>query len=1809
MSGSDPKPLKADKPVRTKRWWRWPLRILLSLVILAVLLRIAIHVAIPYVAEAVCQSLGLRVEFRSIKLTLLSLRVELLDVALYASDAAEGDPPLARVGRGDIIFDLGALLDTGAIRFARAELDGVDLRVDLEADRMITLWNRIGESGSPEETGADLQPAPRWAKRDSPFSPSEEQAADRLDLTLPVEIGSFRVQDLRVLFEDHRPGLEMKANLLCNLVGEELGSRTSKNHLLLTASSPNLVEAFRLEVEGIAGPGILKGDLSLHLAELEPGRMESHLRELGVWSEAKDVALEFRAKVDLEPRKGEGVGSTGSVEVEQMDLFLDNERTLGLGRLGADILTWSPHTMHVGQVSLDGLRMQAGIVEGGRPGVAGFEFLSRSPNPESDADPKVPATAEDDVPAQMATIIDEIRIADLEVAFRDATRGVTQDVGVREISISGLALGAEEPTSKIGLEASLALPGSIESWKLHGDLDPRTAIQTLGLDSTMEGVTLARLTPYLTSAGLQPELASGKLGFSVRGRIEKQRDDRTRMDLTLGDLRLEDGRDLLLLEKLEVRGWSQESGSESQSIELVELGGLGLAVDRDASDRLHLLGMRILGRGAPASSSPSDSGSETVAPRSERPVALSSKGKRFPARSADAGSMFVNRLLAHDSWVHLRDRSKRARLPEVHGRWSADIKHVLLGESARPRPSLEFDLRLSVRDLLDRLAIQGTMDQRGDRRNLVMDLDGKGISGPHLQPFLRPMGISSEFDSAELSLHAEARGLHGSHPIPDQLLLQEVRFHDSKRSLFSLPSLLVQGLAPTESGTKIDKVVIEGPALRVERDAEGAIHLAGLRLETPNAASQPKPEAGGETSKAKKSEAGPQVRPTAPSFRLGSLALTGARLQFVDHFAKRETQTPLKIDLQAKDLALDARGPALDWDLAVSVPDNLDRLRIHGALEKAHGLSLRAGVDASGIRKGNLSEYLPEGMSIGMTDGRLAGKVRLSLEGKPGDWTRADLSLESWRLNDGGQDLWHLDELVFAASRKDPKSEIYSVEQFMTKGHEIHLTRDAAKKLHAMGLILASGSASEEPAIEDPELAKARRAEANRKRFDRVRSLRAPLERLASVHLGKLSLGLDKIHFVDEADPLAVPVVGHLRIENPKPMNLLPSDLEEMPPEELRITASLTPLFKSLRLDLSAQPWDIMPELGVSLRVDGIRGEGLTEVFPDLSKKVDGKALPDGVLELDMRLALQMRRTSRTQFPLENGFGMNLELEKFEFRDRPEGRILAGLDSMEAQIRRIEPRTGKIWIRSLSADTPRVRIDRTEEGMVLGGICIRMPKTRYPEEGAEAKIETVTSSTIHTNAGSKKAPSLDRSVRIDGASMSGLDFVYRDLRASPHTVIPITGLEAEVSNFVRGPTAARLPTKFQVFIDGGLVDLPKRPESKGLIRGIVGVASDVVGGSSSSSIPKEKRPVFDELSLKGSLYTSPRLRGEANLDLTSLELLTFKSLAKRFGVVIQDGVLDLNTKVEIGGDEQMEVGVYPVFTFLSLSEPKNGFLSSLLALPAPLDTTLFLTRNSYGEHVYPFSFRLDRGSVSAGQIRSIIIGAFSRSLATMVTNSPFRILGGVTSLLGLDISSRNTEVGEPVQLTFDRGQVTLNTKQKEQIRKLMTSLEGDDNLDLRVMHRGGLDDWVYAERIANPSRAQCIAMGKGMIQKERELRRERSLLAKNLVSLYENGRVEDARRGGRDLRRLDRELGELQQSMDKLLEHLRPGAERQKGRRTKLANQEIAKKRIDSVVEELVRVGGEAFRDRIETLRPRSRRDESLKKGEVVLVQRRRVGR
>src|SRR5262249_14982131 len=120
---------------------------------------------------------------------------------------------------------------------------------------------------------------------------------------------------------------------------------------------------------------------------------------------------------------------------------------------------------------------------------------------------------------------------------------------------------------------------------------------------------------------------------------------------------------------------------------------------------------------------------------------------------------------------------------------------------------------------------------------------------------------------------------------------------------------------------------------------------------------------------------------------------------------------------------------------------------------------------------------------------------------------------------------------------------------------------------------------------------------------------------------------------------------------------------------------------------------------------------------------------------------------------------------------------------------------------------------------------------------------------------------------------------------------------------------------------------------------------------------------------------------------------------------------------------------------------------------------------------------------------------------------------------------------------------------------------------------------------ANPAAADCLAISARMRQRKAELLRAREQVAAAARVHYSVGRADAAREATDRIRAFDRELGELEDSLDRVHDLLRPGSDRKKDQRTRGAALAIAAERLESVKAELVRRGIPA--SRIEIRRPR----------------------
>lgn len=348
----------------------------------------------------------------------------------------------------------------------------------------------------------------------------------------------------------------------------------------------------------------------------------------------------------------------------------------------------------------------------------------------------------------------------------------------------------------------------------------------------------------------------------------------------------------------------------------------------------------------------------------------------------------------------------------------------------------------------------------------------------------------------------------------------------------------------------------------------------------------------------------------------------------------------------------------------------------------------------------------------------------------------------------------------------------------------------------------------------------------------------------------------------------------------------------------------------------------------------------------------------------------------------------------------------------------------------------------------------------------------------------------------------------------------------------------------------------------------------------------EQRLAFDDFSFRGELSVHPQLKGRAKLDLRGLDLLNYSGNAHELGVVLENGMLDSTISMKLNRRGLTVDGV-TTFTWLEMSERKGGPISSLLSLPAPLDTVIFMTRNSQGENSIPISFHIPTSGVSYSNLVATATATVAQVLASSVARSPFRLVGGILDFTGLTSNEPVARAQESVDFYFEAGAPRGQKADRSKLEALLEMMREDPKLTLVVQHELGADDVTRCEELANPDPRWCREFAVGLRLEKARLWKERERLAEDVRAEYTMGEIDRAESIAIRLRALDAELGRVEDSLDDIYQLLRPGAERRKDKRTKQACLELGRLRLSVAQARLISELGPEVAERLDIRRPR----------------------
>lgn len=1766
-------PAAATAPTAGKRrsrrgfWRRLALRVLSVLVLLVLIVRFAGVALLPTILDKVGRQIGLTISYARLDLSLVSGSFELarLDVARRPADGASAtdDDRLVHLDRLALDWNPWELL-SGRLHVNSLVVAGIEAKVARAAD------GSFGLDGWPPPKSAEVPEAPKVPEAPAPAAPPAPPAVDLdapFDLSLPLRVDVVRVDDVAVHLRDFGVAPPWSTVLRCELSVSHLGAPDDATRVQLFARAPELVDSVAVIAQVQASASLATAELAFDVTGVHTGPLCRFASDAGIHPVARQISFGLETKLKLQATDSSRRALAGALEIPRCEIVADLERQAAVST-SVTIRSLTRRGIELDGVDLSVEAAAARLADGALR-ACGVELrptqgsatkpdvcASAPPAPPAPAAPVAPASPAAATPAAPFTIsIAQVRprlsikvrdeavapAADLEVALHDST--------IRNFTLDPAR--AHEP-----IEIELALDAADAHVTLHGKGVPLAAKQSVELALAIalpHGIV--RLAPYLAMAGIASTLEDAQLSLEGNADFEADPAGAFALDATLSRLALTDrgGSEVLLaLERFAATGVVFDPAGPIR-VGDVRLEKLTTRAFTDDAHALRFLGLRTL---APV-----------LAP-SAQPLDLELSDLGLELKGFELGAQV---------------------------------------DAPEPPPAT-FAVTTSVRDVCDELALRGTLQSRPGSLDLAAEatFTAKGLRTKKIDPLLEGTAIRGELAEGALSLGLAAKLKQEGATLHAQADLTDLRFGDGERALVALGAVHVSETTIGADGIRVGRVAIERPVLGARRDADGALHAGGIVVLSHRAAetaaapvveptvappegapapapADPPPAAAPPTAPLTPPAAAPPAAARATLFELGELTLAGAQIDWNDGAVAPAVATQLTVDAKLGGLVLGRPAEPATFAVDVGLRDVLDRLHLGGSISTDPdrlGATLDVAVD--GVRAGPLAAYLPPGLSLDTKAGRLRLHAEAASTPREGGGRSGRFEVKDfdWRDGEEGEPFFALQRFACVAPQLDLPAGDVVIDELTTSGVRARARRTSPESIEAFGFTKTSPSPTAsvvapppvDPAAVPPaDAAAAPPADAAAappaETVVAAPPPAAPARRRkvlpASLTLNKLDLGIDELRF--EGGPLEgvtpPPLVASLHVVNPKPLLLLSRDEEKVPPLELRVEGTAEPVMKSLTIALTASPFADPPEFDVDLAVAGLDGTVVPKFSPVLASKIDASAIVAGNLGAHLHGELNAKRRGPTDFDLRNGFGVEFELRDLAWRAAPDAPVLIGLESVAVDVRMIRPTTGDVYVRSVEVHKITAAARRTADGIETGGIVFKTPPPAAapaaPPEAAPAAAPTepAPSPAALAPPPPANAPRAGE-VRVDEFVMSGLAFRFVDETVTPPLDLPITDLDLVVDHFTTRAFTQPKPIEFRLALGAGTIDFKHRDE-RSLLGGLVGGVVGVVTPGEKKEVDVEKRPAWDEIAMNGQLLLHPKPKGWVRLSVAGLELLTFKGPAAKSGVEISDGLLDTEVELRLR-DDGLTVDSDTTLSWLSITEPPNGPISTYLKLPAPLDTVVYLLRDKNAQQRLPIHFTVEGEHIKTSEVTQVATKALLRLITVAIRSAPMRVLSGtldaaqLSSLPGVSTLTGLTDLdklgklftkdetpaytGEPIVIDVGAGVATLPPDARARLEPLFQQMRADDSIVLVVEHLLGSDDVAQLRRSSAPTPEECTELATRLRMRRAELFTERDAVAAEARTQFVIGRPEDAAPLLEKVRALDRECADVEESLDRALD-------------------------------------------------------------------------
>ena len=1541
----------------------------------------------------------------------------------------------------------------------------------------------------------------------------------------------------------------------------------------------------------------------------------------GFHPRATQVDAGFALGVELQTNE-EGSAASGSLRLSHLAVRADGEECLALDELTVQIERWSTKRLDGVRVESSGLRARAQREPSGALQVFGLATAVAAATPPS-GEESANDTAEPTASTSgFRTAIEHITIRDIDVQFLDGSVEPAAELRLGgSLDARPVVLGADDaPPMEVAL--ALEAPALAEQIEIRAQLAPFAHPQEYRAEIAVGSLTLAALRPHLESMGWEPIWTDGQLRVQLEAQVHAENGGQ-RIEAALRDLELRDGeQNWLSLQEVLVE--ELELGDDGAvRLGRLQVGGGSARADLLAGNGFAAAGLRTL----PPASIAAESSTEDGSPDTETLLveALDLELSDLTLGGETPGRADLSLSLA------LRDLCDEIRLSGAvaSGAGAIDLQADLkLAASNLRTTALDHRLReLGIESELKSGEFGAALEMRLRDDEGVWWAEGalrdvKFSTERQTWLELTRVELASVRASAERLEMGEVRldgpGARIERDADGVLRIADLRFvgapppssASTSTAPSSAPSPSEDG-APADSASELETrntatvalgpLVFDGvklrwkdravdPAVTTELTASG--RFDGLDLGNPSAQSQLTLQLGVD-------EVAEQIAWTQQIEREGDRWRTEGRLEgrglregplaaylpsgiesswedgrvslalhaavepnedgghSVEFRAEELELRDGETDAWARMGALRFRAPRVDPVAGVYQVDDLE----------TEGVLLRTRIDDGGSsllgfrvqRAGSAGPEPPENgdepPAVASTPATVDSPDASGFEAAatevvaedPGErLVLPELRIESLRL---GVDEWIVED------RREGRDEVLVASLELALTEPSTLTTPEPFDLPAVPLRV---STTLEPGLERAELALLLQPFAPEPRAQlavEVRGVDGPaLHRalpdlietidLRGIPSGSLTAALDSVLQVRRRGAVEVDVASgigaELRLENVR----FHADSADEPEVELDL------------VDVEVSRFRPDPAELLISRVEVRGARGATRIVPE-GLEIAGVVLPTPPPQVPAAEAPGEPAPEDTETRDSDSNAESAVLESAD-SETAEGKTAEAESNGPENAEPVSSADGEIGVEPPLADQETPSDDSSVDGAAI-------------DQQAREQLSPETETDPAIQEEQPEAPKMR--VEIEELLVSGIAWRFEDTTVEPVLALPLEDIDLVVEGISTLALEQRLPIEFRLDALADRVDLPERVQGDSLLSGVLSATARAVIGSEDEGA-LEQRAWFDEVSVRGRLELHPHLRGFVRTDFRDVELLAFRGAALASGVEIGDGVMNSRVDVRFLGDEGMALESQTQFRSLSMSEPPDGPISAYLKLPAPLDTVLFLLRNEDGEQDLPVDFRLGPEGVSTTEIAKTASATLLTLITDAISAAPFRVTGSLVEMVDV-LGLGEGEAGpvlEEQRLEFVAGQLAPPAERLGGLREFAITARREE-ARIRLEHSPGTEDAALAARLANPDRESLIRLSEDFRQQRDALADEHARLQAQCRLQLAVGDQTAADRTTEELRALQRERLQTEDALDRVLERLRPGAERRADRNAEQMLRALGDARLAALREFLIQAG------------------------------------